>query len=114
MPKLEYPATFENGVIGVRCKEDIENREAYLYVPYKMMLTVRKVKEVPELAKIIPNYKECFDEETTHEAEALTLTLGIFYEIAKGRKSYWYPYLRQMLDTEIIARDWNDHELEMI
>ena len=23
MPKLEYPAYFENGLVGVRCKEDI-------------------------------------------------------------------------------------------
>lgn len=23
MSKLEYPATFDNGVIGARCKEDI-------------------------------------------------------------------------------------------
>ena len=40
MPKLEYPAKFENGVIGVRCCEDIENREAFLAVPYKMILNV--------------------------------------------------------------------------
>lgn len=33
MPKLEYPATFENGVTGVRVTEDIQNREAFLFIP---------------------------------------------------------------------------------
>ena len=42
MPKLEYPATFEGGLIGTRCKEDIQHREAYLFVPYKMLLSVKK------------------------------------------------------------------------
>lgn len=42
MPKLEYPAYFEDGLIGVRVKAKIEHREAYMSVPYKMMLTVAK------------------------------------------------------------------------
>jgi hypothetical protein len=42
MPKLEYPAYFDDGLIGVRCKEDIEHREAFLYVPYKVMMSIKK------------------------------------------------------------------------
>lgn len=41
-PKLEYPAYFEGGLLGVRCKEDIEHREGFLYVPYKMLISVGK------------------------------------------------------------------------
>ena len=41
MPKLEYPAYFNNGLEGIRCKEPIEHREAFLFVPYKMIITVR-------------------------------------------------------------------------
>ena len=41
MPKLEFPAFFENGLLGVKCKEDINHREAYLFVPYKMKLSVK-------------------------------------------------------------------------
>ena len=40
MPKCEYPAYFENGVIGVRVTEDIGFREAYICIPYKMVFTV--------------------------------------------------------------------------
>ena len=60
MPKLEYPAYFENGIIGTKCKEDIENREAYLFVPFKMMLTIRKVCYHQILGPIIVGHPECF------------------------------------------------------
>ena len=43
MPKLQYPAYFENGLIGVKCLNDIENREAFLYVPYKMIISIDKL-----------------------------------------------------------------------
>ena len=41
MPKLEFPAYFEDGLVGIRVKEDIEHREAFIYVPYKMMISVK-------------------------------------------------------------------------
>ena len=43
MPKIEYPAYFENGLVGAKCKEDILNNESYMYIPYKMMFSVSKV-----------------------------------------------------------------------
>ena len=33
MPKLQYPAFFEEGLIGTKVIEDILHREVYLYVP---------------------------------------------------------------------------------
>ena len=112
-PKLEYPAYFENGLMGVRCKEDIQNREAYLYVPYKMMLSITKVQNDSILGPIVFEHPECFDEEKGHDWEQLTLALGLIYEMTKGKDSYWYPYLRQMPDVEF-SSSWADHELEML
>ena len=40
MPKLQYPATFEGGLIGTKVTKDILHREVYLYVPYKMIISV--------------------------------------------------------------------------
>ena len=40
MPKAEYPAYFEGGLVGVRAKEPIEHREAFLSVPYDMIISV--------------------------------------------------------------------------
>ena len=53
MPKLEYPVAFENGLVGARCKGDILNREAFLHVPYKMILDVKKVQNNILLKRVI-------------------------------------------------------------
>ena len=113
MPKLEYPATFEDGVVGVRCKADIQNREAYLFIPYKMIFSVRKVKENPILEPIIDKYRHCFSKSKTAEWDHLTLTLGLFYEVSKGKSSYWYPYLRQIFNIKAPSI-WKEDQLEMI
>ena len=42
MPKLEYPAFFDGGLIGIRCTEDIQHREAYILVPLKMLMSIKK------------------------------------------------------------------------
>ena len=39
MPKLSYPASF-GSISGVKCTADIQNREAYLFVPLKTIFTV--------------------------------------------------------------------------
>jgi hypothetical protein len=42
MPKLEYPYKFEGGLIGMRCTDDINHREAFCFIPYKMIMCVGK------------------------------------------------------------------------
>ena len=60
MPKLEYPADFGGGLLGARCKEDIQHREVYLYIPYKMLISVKKTKEHTVLSEIIDAHPEVF------------------------------------------------------
>ena len=60
MPKIEYPAWFQNGLLGVRVKEDIQHREAYLAVPYKMFMSVKKAKADPVISEIIEANPEAF------------------------------------------------------
>ena len=55
MPKCKYPAFFENGLVGVECVEDIQHREPYVYIPYKMLITVKHTIEHPILGPIIKN-----------------------------------------------------------
>ena len=69
MPKMEYPAFFEGGLIGARAKEDINHREAFLYVPYKILISVGKAQAHPVLAHIIAQNPECFDEEENDDYE---------------------------------------------
>lgn len=35
------------------CKYEIDYREAYLYVPYKLLLTIDMAFEIPQLKEII-------------------------------------------------------------
>ena len=52
-PKVCYPATFPNGLIGMKCLQPIEYREAYLFIPYKLLMTMENAKRVPELLYLI-------------------------------------------------------------
>ena len=114
MPKCEYPAFFENGVCGVRCIETIENREAYIFVPYKMTFSPDKLGEHPVLRYIIMNYPDVFKQKKEGSAWAqLTMTLGILFEIVKGRSSYWYPWLRQLPDAPQ-PDHWSSADLDML
>ena len=113
MPKLHYPAYFENGLIGARCKDDIQHREAFLYVPYKMLLSVKYTQNHEVLGPIILDNPKVFDSEHECDWEQLTLTLAMIYEMTLGTKSYWYPYLRMLPDVGFSCL-WDDHEFEML
>ena len=39
-PKLDYPAFFDGGLLGARVNSDINHREAFLYIPFKMLLSL--------------------------------------------------------------------------
>ena len=113
MPKIEYPAYFEDGLVGVRCTQDIQNREAFLYVPYKLVYSLNKVVEHPVLAPVIKAHPDVFhEEEGHHDWEHLTLVLGLIYEMTLGKKSFWYPYLRQMPDVEF-SSSWTKEQCLM-
>lgn len=113
MPKLEFPAFFDDGLLGVRCKEDINHREAYLFVPYKMKLSVKNTIEHPILGPIISAHPEAFEEEDADEWEQMTLTLALFYEMMLGKSSYWYPYMISMPEEKFLCK-WDPYELEML
>ena len=40
LPKIEYPAYFKGGLVGMKAIEPIAHREAFLKIPYKMLMTV--------------------------------------------------------------------------
>ena len=63
MPKLEYPAYFEGGLVGMRATAPIEHREAFLSIPYKMLMTVDAAQRHPVLGRIIADNPHLFSEE---------------------------------------------------
>lgn len=62
MPKLEYPYKFQGGLIGMRCSDDIDHREAFCFIPYKMIMCVGKALNHPILSKIIQENELVFHE----------------------------------------------------
>ena len=94
MPKLEYPAKFE-GLNGVKCKLDIYNREAFLFIPYRIMLTESKIISNLDLKEIFAKeYK------SLKKFKYGILTLGLLYEISKNEKSFWHPYICEIMKTK--------------
>lgn len=62
MPHLEYPAYFD-GLLGIKCTKDIEYHEAYLCVPFKMVMSLEKAYIHPVLKMIIYENADCFDKD---------------------------------------------------
>ena len=111
MPHLEYPAYFDGGLLGVKCKKDIRYHEAYMCVPFKMIMSLEKAYIHPVLKKIIEENQDCFEEDFNQDFEQMTLALFIVYEMTLGKESYWYPYLRLMPDVEFTC-SWSDKDME--
>ena len=95
MPKLQYPAYFEDGLCGTKVVEDIKHREAFAFCPFKMILSTKKAQTHPIVGKIIEENESVFLEDGRNEDwEQQTLAIFMFYEMTLGVKSYWFPYFK--------------------
>ena len=102
-PKLQYPGRFGDGLIGVKCTADIAHREAFLYIPYKMLMTC-------DFAVNIPQLKPIYEEDpifwkTNPEWEQTILTLFLYWEFLKGTDGFWWPYLDLLPQFEQLPWD---------
>ena len=110
MPKVEFPAFFD-GVLGCRAIKEIGHREAYIFVPYKMVMNIHHYDDHEILGPIIAKHDNIFRKGTS-DGDHLTMVLVLIYEMSLGPKSYWYPYLRILPDIELTGR-WDKATLEM-
>ena len=91
MPKL---AT--NGET-VTVKDKVANREAMIFVPYKMIISVNKTLDHEVLGPIVNNHPEIFDEDNGDQyREHLILLLALIYEMVLEKDSFWDPYLKTL------------------
>ena len=112
MPKLEYSAYFEHGLLGVKCTEDIGHREAFMYIPYKMVFSVQKAKDEPNLGPVLEAYPSLFDPKKNQAAsDQLILLAFIYVEMQKGKNSYWYPWFRMLPDVDFSC-GWSSNDLD--
>ena len=60
MPKVEYPAYFEGGLVGMRATQAIEHRESFMSVPFKLSLTFDKAQSHPVLSRVFSENQDLF------------------------------------------------------
>jgi hypothetical protein len=81
MPKLEYPAFFEDGTMGFKAKEAIKHRELIMAVPYSIVMSNHKAKENPELNKIFIENVDIFETSDKNDHNNFLLTVFLMYEL---------------------------------
>ena len=114
MPKLEYPATFEHGLLGVRCKEDVHHREACFAVPLKLIISAEKVRHHDVLETIIAQHKEAFSNDFYVDDHNMMLALALVYEMSLGEASFWHPYIEVLPDFTSDDVTWTDEDLDAL
>ena len=102
-PKVKHAAVFEKGITGVKALAAIESREAFLYIPYKCLITMSMVDKIPELKEIVDKY-EMF-QVSSGEYKANILPLILCWEYQKGEQSFWWPYIEVLPSFEILPWD---------
>ena len=97
---------FENGILmpklatngeTVTVKDKVANREAMIFVPYKMIISVNKTLDHEVLGPIVNNHPEIFDEDNGDQyREHFILLLALIYEMVLEKDSFWDPYLKTL------------------
>lgn len=95
MPKLEFPAYFEDGTVGVRATEPINHREAFIGVPFCITMNLQGAREDEVLGKIIEENPKVLGASAPIAAQ-MVLTLYVIHEHLKGADSFWKPYIDLM------------------
>ena len=99
----EFPAKFNDGVVGIKANKPIGHRKAFVKVPYKCIMSLNKVKEHEELKVVLKENPKLFSDEHCDDAEQRALFIFILYERQKGDESFWKPYLDVMPDVEFFS-----------
>jgi hypothetical protein len=73
-------------------------------VPYSLVMSVHKAKAELALSKIITENPDIFGEHPKNDHSNLILCLFLIFEIQKGSKSFWAPYLDYLPDQKFF---WN-------
>ena len=81
---LDFPAIFGDGLRGVVASRDIKPYEAVLFVPNKLLITVKKAKEDRFLGSVIEKHPEMFSE--IEDADYNILILFLLRERIKGKE----------------------------
>jgi len=97
-PKIEYPGFFSGGLVGAKAKEPINHREAFLFVPQKVIISLDKCLNHEIVGKIYEQNPQIFSKDND-DWEQLILTVFLMYQRQLGSESFWAPYIELMPDV---------------
>ena len=103
MPKVDYPALFAGGLVGARAERPIEHREAFMSVPFHLIISVESARAHPLLAPVLSDNPHLFCARWRGDHEQLTLTVCLLYEYLRGAQSFWKPYLDMLPDVRLFC-----------
>jgi hypothetical protein len=108
---IMYPAAFgpDGGLIGIAAKRDIGIQEAYIYVPSKLVICEEKFRQDPDIGHILEENPEVFVDH--YFGEHLVLIFFMAYEIGKGEKSFWAPFLETAERCDMLF-NWETEDLD--
>lgn len=95
----------------MRATAPIKHREAFIYVPYKCLITPSKIRSDPELKPIIEENADWFDDEQGEEGTTNTFLLFLLRETQKGSASFWKPWLDVMPEV-VQFHDWDQNIID--
>jgi hypothetical protein len=78
-PKLDYPSIFDGGLVGARANDEIKHREAFLFVPYHLLMTLSAARNHPVIGHIFHENPHIFSK-VNEDYEQLILSVFIIYE----------------------------------
>lgn len=86
--KVDFPAYF-NGVCGARATADIEPREAFLFIPNKLIISVETARK-SEIGEVFQSHDSLFVGNI--QRDYFILVIFLLYEKSKGENSFWNLY----------------------
>lgn len=98
-PKVDYPHFFEGGLVGGIVREPIKHREAFLYVPYEVLITTVRCLADPEMKPFYAEFPHLFAPEGHSDWEQLVLSTFLMRQRELGDKGFWGPYVEIMPDV---------------
>lgn len=100
-PKLEFPAFFDGGLLGVKAIEPIRHREMIIAVPYSVLISTQKAWNDPVLRDVFSENERIFGTDEScagayPNTAHFVLCTFVMYELQKGKDSFWAPHLALM------------------
>lgn len=82
-----------------------------MFIPNKCIISVSRVRNDEVVGPIVRNHSNIF--ESHPDADQLTLALFLIYESLKREKSFWWPYIQVMNESDLVSF-WSEDELNLL